>query len=421
LLLLLLLSGDFILFAQNKIDCNQIDSMLLSYETRISKINLTDPDLIPLHYFFMQDIKKELDDFSEQVIPLIPQCNSLNYYQTVSRFDNIAFNAKQIYLNLDYLKNNVDSIFYGKALVELSFGNINNAYYFLNRALQYNKTNPNALLLKSKLLFNDEHYSECIDLIQILYQDSHLDREHEKQLISFTSEFYDKLYRKGDSLVKIDKASEALDLFKILELFCVNMPSNYCNDDYYHGILRSKTGVYESYIAIAKAAEKRHNPEMTRKFYDYAEQYRLENEGEIINSAEYELISKKLSKSDSLSEVVPEKKVPLSEKESVLVDNQQQVKEQPSQPVSSNKVAVVDKIEVVQPVLPKEQDSTFLSKQKEIEYNRLVIEGVDYCKKDDFENAFMVFGKAIELSKCNCFATDERVDMLYEQIRQLIQ
>jgi len=410
------------LFAQNKVDCAQIDSMLRSYETRIAKINTVDPDLIPLHYFFMQDIRRELGDFSENVIPIIPECNELSYYQLVSKFDKIAFEAKQTYETLEYLKNNVDSLFYEKALVELSFGNINNAYYFLNRALQYNKANPDALIMKSKLLFKDGQYYECIDLIQILYQDTHLDREHEKQLITFTSEFYDKLYQTGDSLVKIDKAPEALELFKILELFCVNMPSNYCNDDYYHGILRSKTGVYESYIAIAKAAEKRHNPEMTRKFYDYAEQYRLENKGEIINAAEYELINKKLSEPSTTADEVPEVKVSEPDKSAILVETPPKVREQELLPqTNSDTVVSVKKSEVEQPELVIEQDSASGATQKEIEYNRLVIEGVDYCLKDDFENAFTVFGKAIELSKCNCFATDERVAVLYEQIGKLRQ
>jgi len=416
-----MLPGYFMLFAQNKIDCYKVDSMLLSYETRITKINTTDPDIIPLHYFFMQDILKDLDYFSENVIPLISQCNNLNYYQIVSKFDNIAFEAKQIFENLEFLKNNVDSLFYQKALVELSFGNVNNACYFLNRALQYNKTNPDALILKSKLLFNDAHYYECIDLIQILYKDAHLDREHEKQLITFTAEFYDKLYRTGDSLVKIDKASEALELFQMLELFCVNMPSNYCNDDYYHGILRSKTGVYESYIAIAKAAEQRNNPEMTRKFYDYAEQYRLENKGEIINTAEYELINKKLSEPVTISNELPDVKVSVPDKSATLVEKLQQVVEPDFQPISIDTVVSVEKLQIVQPESVIEQDSALAAGQKEIEYNRLVIEGVDYCMKDDFENAFTVFGKAIELSKCNCFATDERVELLYKQIGKLRQ
>ena len=61
-------------------------------------------------------------------------------------------------------------------------------------------------------------------------------------------------------------------------LFCNNMPSGYCNDDYYKGIVLSREGVYESYISIAKEAEKRGNHEMSRKFYQYAEEYLRKNE-----------------------------------------------------------------------------------------------------------------------------------------------
>ena len=55
------------------------------------------------------------------------------------------------------------------------------------------------------------------------------------------------------------------------------MPSGYCNDDYYHGILRSKSGVYESYLKIASVARERKNFEMEKRFLQYAQDYLNEN------------------------------------------------------------------------------------------------------------------------------------------------
>ena len=78
--------------------------------------------------------------------------------------------------------------------------------------------------------------------------------------------------------MKNDRSAEALEVFLALEQFCTNMPSGYCNDDYYRGILRSREGVYESYLSIAREAERRHNYEMARKFYLYAEEYRKKGE-----------------------------------------------------------------------------------------------------------------------------------------------
>ena len=65
---------------------------------------------------------------------------------------------------------------------------------------------------------------------------------------------------------------------EVLEHFCHNMPSGYCNDDYYKGIVLSREGVYDSYLSIAREAEKRGNHEMARKFYQYAEEYKRKND-----------------------------------------------------------------------------------------------------------------------------------------------
>jgi rubrerythrin len=56
------------------------------------------------------------------------------------------------------------------------------------------------------------------------------------------------------------------------------MPSNYCNDDYYHGILRSKEGVYESYLTIAKVAREKGYLDIEQSFLNYANEYLKANE-----------------------------------------------------------------------------------------------------------------------------------------------
>ena len=82
--------------------------------------------------------------------------------------------------------------------------------------------------------------------------------------------------------MKAGHEADALVLFETLEIFCHDLPSSYCNDDYYHGIIRSKSGVYESYLTIAKVAWERKHPDLAFKFLDYAKAYRLENEDEVL-------------------------------------------------------------------------------------------------------------------------------------------
>ncbi|MDL2231095.1 hypothetical protein LJB75_01600, partial [Bacteroidales bacterium OttesenSCG-928-L19] len=229
-------------------NCDKIDSLLNQIEVKISKLDTDNPDQIPLFYYFSLDIENELKHFLEDVIPQLRSCQNLNYYATITRYDNLSFslqNQKEILKNLS---ERIDSIFFDHAMRELFFGNIDNTHYFLNRALQYNRLYPDALLLKCQLLFDEGEYEECIDVQQVLYYEATIERKHEIAISDFNMLFYDHLYTTADSLIKIEKATEALELFRILEDFCLNMPSDYCNDDYYHGILRSKKGVYESYL-----------------------------------------------------------------------------------------------------------------------------------------------------------------------------
>lgn len=265
----------FDMYAQ--VECDSIDGIFRNWDVRLSKLNYEDPEIITLHYYFLQDILKEMEVFRQNTIPNLTQCQQLDYYQTMAAFDKVAYHARVLEHRLEDQRHKVDYLFYLRAIDELAFKDTAQAFYNLDRSLQFNKLQPDALLLKAKLLLTLGKYQNCVDIIHLLYTKAELNASQEMKVSDFILVLYDKLYSTGDSLVKIDKAADALEIFSALEQFCSNMPSGYCNDDYYRGILRSRQGVYESYIAIAKEAERRHNPEMARKFYGYAEDYRRQN------------------------------------------------------------------------------------------------------------------------------------------------
>ena len=268
-----------VLPAQVPTDCAQVGEFLTSTEKRIAKFNPHDPELIALHYLFMQDVQKELQQFAEQTISqLATMCPNLPYYNTVSEYDRIAHIGRLKMDSLARVYDRIDSIFYEMAQRTYANKHNDSTFYFLQRALQYNKTNPDVLLMKCQLSFEEKKYSSCLNTLQVLYHDCQLTEEHENSVSDFNMLFYTTLYQNADSLMKIDLASDALLLFKTLETFCTNLPPQYCNDDYYHGILRSKKGVYESYLKIARVAKERGFPDLEMKFLDYAEAYRKENE-----------------------------------------------------------------------------------------------------------------------------------------------
>ncbi|MCR4680502.1 MAG: hypothetical protein K5636_02690 [Bacteroidales bacterium] len=257
-----------------QVDCDSMLSTFQKWEARLEHLNPDDPELISLHYLFLQDIKREIHRFEQKDLPRLHQCMQLDYYATKAAYRKVVYKADRAEETLSQRNAHVDRIFYDKAILELQFQDTSNALYNLDRALQYNKRQPDAMLLKAKLLLDQEAYQESVDLIHLLYTEVELTEEQEMDVSDFTLVLYERLYNVGDNLVRLNRSAEALEVFLALEQFCTNMPSGYCNDDYYRGILRSREGVYDSYIAIAREAEQRHNYEMAKKFYQYAEEWK---------------------------------------------------------------------------------------------------------------------------------------------------
>ena len=262
-------------YAQLSDACEQTSERLALIEQRFAHLDSQDPEVITLHYYFLQDCIKELQKIKDNGDDMLFYCPDKNKIkakglQLLSTADSLqSIFAEQIKI--------VDELFYQKAKIEYIFADNDRTEYYLNRALQFNRHNVDALILKTKLKFEEKDYDECLVLFKELFNQNTLSEAQENEVYNLSSAYYYEIYNLGDSLVKADKGAYAIDLFQLLETFCHEIPSNYCNDDYYHGILRSKQGVYESYIAIARAAHERKNYELEKKFLRYAEEYLKEN------------------------------------------------------------------------------------------------------------------------------------------------
>ena len=226
---------------------------------------------------FALDNKKELEQFYSEIIPSLSHCDRNYYYQLIEQYDRLTKTNSIFFDSLSKQKDRVDYLFYQMGYHEFKLKNYEHALYHVDRSLEYNPLYGDPLLIKLEILFHYKQYKECLDILNILYYDIDINVEQEKKIIDFNSRFYDQVYHLGDSLVIEDRATEAFKLFGILETFCHIMPSGYCNDDYYHGILRSKSGVYESYLKIASVARERKNFEMEKRFLQYAQDYLNEN------------------------------------------------------------------------------------------------------------------------------------------------
>lgn len=266
--------------AQIENACTFTANKLKDLEEHLDKLNSEDPELITLHYYFLKDYLKELQQIDDKGNEILANCeNKVGLQLRCRRLLQRAQSMETVFARESQI---VDQLFYSKAKVEFIFLEYEMADYHLDRALQFNKRNVDALLMKAEIKFKNKEYGECLPYIKELFKVDSLTEEQENEVYLFSSKFYYETYNTGDSLVRIGKGAYAIDLFQLLDSFCKDIPTEYCNDDYYHGILRSQKGIYESYIAIAKAAHARKNYELERKFLEYAEEYLKANGQDII-------------------------------------------------------------------------------------------------------------------------------------------
>ena len=447
------------LFAQEGYYCAGVSEKLENWKKRIEIIDISDPDKIPLHYLFVRDVVTELQQFYKEDLPQVVECKNLNFNEIISRYDKLLLQSRFLFDTLEKQKEVIDEIFYQSALEESYFKNWENCYYFVNRSLEYNPLNANSLLLKLELLYQDSIYAECLSHLERLYSKSQLTEEQEKKAMDFTAKFYDKLYSIGDSLVRIDKSAEALEIFQILEVFCLNMPSSYCNDDYYHGIIRSKTGVYESYLEIAKIARERKHYDIEVRFIQYAQEYADANHevlsqivtlnteavseislpAESLDSGKIELESPEMTRKKSVNPVANRTSETLLESE-VLVQNAALNPEKEntfsqstpiidstektnmdsvslSQPevitIESSVPIVEDRAVITEPVKSEVDESEKLQEQ----YNQLVELGLEYCRKREYSKGVKVFRQAKDMEQNPQLERDGRVKIMLNALK----
>lgn len=240
----------------------------------MSVLDHGDPEIVSLHCLNLEEILSEIAEFDRQFPMAAASDTTVDFYTALRSLNIVKGKAQRLCDTFRMARDMVDYSFLDMAKEDLAFRDTNRALYHLDRALQYNPHNPDALLEHARIDLARRNYSGSVELVHKLYVQTELNEKQEMAVSDFTLQLYERLYSHGSELVGSGRAAEALEVFYVLEHFCNNMPSGYCNDDYYKGLMLSREGVYESYISIAKEAERRGNHDMARKFYNYAAEFR---------------------------------------------------------------------------------------------------------------------------------------------------
>ncbi len=381
--------------AQVSINCEKAASILPAIQKKADNITTTDPELISLHYLFVIDLLEQLSQYEAEYMPNLHYCDQIDFYETKHRFRRAQKQLLQLKDTLEIQRHRVDTIFYLQAIDELHHDDTVLAGYYLDRALEFNRLNTDALIAKAKLLFASGEYDECIDRIHLLYNEAPLTDDHEHELADFTAVFYDKLFTTGDSLIRIEHAADAMPIFRVLENFCHDMPSTYCNDDYYRGIIRAKTIVYESFLWIAQAAWEQKNYEKAYTFFDYAQEYLDTSEEPIEPSPEYVKFKEVLEKTRQKQQAPEGEETTVSRPESDAEASDTGT-ESPAEPETASPIPVA------------------YDADQHARYQKLLTDALYDCYLGDKASARKKLKTAIDMEACGCFPRDGRVQLVYD-------
>ena len=151
ILLILLLPLVLDLRAQTVV-ADSLPSMFQRWDSRLGELNCEDPEIVSLHYLFLQDILKEMGKVEPQLNRTLASSPRTDFYAVKREFLRVHSKAQRMKETFAERKAMVDHEFYLRAVEEMAYQDTSSAMYHLERALQYNPHNPDALLLKCKIL-----------------------------------------------------------------------------------------------------------------------------------------------------------------------------------------------------------------------------------------------------------------------------
>ena len=132
--------------AQAQVPADSLPKMFQRWDTRLNELNYEDPEIVSLHYLFLQDILKEMDKTGKQLNTILARSTKIDFYATKQAFLRIHHKAERINDVFTLRKSLVDHEFYLRAVEEIAYRDTTSAMYHLERALQYNPHNPDAML-----------------------------------------------------------------------------------------------------------------------------------------------------------------------------------------------------------------------------------------------------------------------------------
>ena len=100
---------------------DSLPSLFQRWETRLGELDYEDPEIVSLHYLFLQDILKQMDKVGEQLNVTLARSPKTDFYAVKREFRRIEDKAARLNELLSEAKSQVDHTFYLRAVDEMAY------------------------------------------------------------------------------------------------------------------------------------------------------------------------------------------------------------------------------------------------------------------------------------------------------------
>ncbi len=261
-----------------------IDSVANSFINRIEKIDSNNLDNATLYdiqideaeVFINEIIYKLKNEQRYKLGKLIDEPLSIKLAQ-LSREVNIKREV------INRILSGLDEEYYKEAIKANSSGDVNKTEKILLKSKEINRFNIKVLLLLSEIYYYSEELNKASENLMDLITKTYPDRKTYQQIRKISENLLNIYYKKIDSYIEGGEFSKADSMTVFAAIFCESTGEQRCKIELRERLIKSREGVYNSYISIAKSALRYKKPELAINFLKSAYEYYTENRAILSN------------------------------------------------------------------------------------------------------------------------------------------
>lgn len=266
------------------------DSLIGRWDSIVKKIDLSKTELIPLLDFEMDDILKEVNRFNELNLVQRLNLSEQDPRHIAKRITeiNILVGQKQMLLN-DYLMH-IDQRYIMDARKSKDSGNISQAIYLYNKALSYHRYNVTALNELAKLYCEIGRYAESGEFVKTIFSQTYPQDDSYDKCRETGDLLYKRIINQGNDMLVAQSYAQSIRIFENANVFCDSIREPICNGSHHAGIIKAKTGIYNSYLSVINKALKGNLYNIAQNYLSEAHKYQQQNSSELTDDRELQRI-----------------------------------------------------------------------------------------------------------------------------------